>query len=430
MSKINYYASPRWSGEILDCSMPMTFDTYSKCSFNCLYCFSYFQKSHTMTTKDYQDNVIVEHVNPDIIEKLFNLDDTTSGAYKQFFSYVRNRIVMQWGGLSDQFDEYERRQGVTLRLLEIFKRHNYPLCFSTKGTWWVYDDRYRKFFKDQDNWNTKFSIINLDPERSKRMERGVDSPQERLKAMKELSTLNKGGVTLRLRPFIIGLSDRDDEYLDLIRLAKEHGASAVSTEFFCLERRADERLLQRYKAMSNVIGFNILEFYKKHTKGSGYLRLNYNIKTKFFEKMEDLCKSLNMRFYVSDAHHKERCANGSCCGLGASWNYSRGQFTEAMIIAKRKGEVRWEDISPHIEMFKDFLWIQAHGLNTNSPINRAKRKNQTMYDYFHEMWNSPNSAKSPYKYFGGMLLPVGLDVNKNVIYAYNSPYKGENNVRI
>jgi len=32
------YASPRWSQEILDCSMPMTFDTYSRCSYNCFYC--------------------------------------------------------------------------------------------------------------------------------------------------------------------------------------------------------------------------------------------------------------------------------------------------------------------------------------------------------------------------------------------------------
>ena len=41
------YGSPRWSGEICDCSMPLTFDTYSGCSYNCLYCFAYFQKSHT-----------------------------------------------------------------------------------------------------------------------------------------------------------------------------------------------------------------------------------------------------------------------------------------------------------------------------------------------------------------------------------------------
>lgn len=26
------YGSPRWTGEIADCSLPLTFDTYSNCS--------------------------------------------------------------------------------------------------------------------------------------------------------------------------------------------------------------------------------------------------------------------------------------------------------------------------------------------------------------------------------------------------------------
>lgn len=34
----DYYGSPRWSGEIMDCSMPVTFDQYSNCSFGCIYC--------------------------------------------------------------------------------------------------------------------------------------------------------------------------------------------------------------------------------------------------------------------------------------------------------------------------------------------------------------------------------------------------------
>ena len=42
------YASPRWSNEILDCSMPMSMDTYSKCAYNCLYCFAFFQKEHNV----------------------------------------------------------------------------------------------------------------------------------------------------------------------------------------------------------------------------------------------------------------------------------------------------------------------------------------------------------------------------------------------
>ena len=56
---------------------------------------------------------------------------------KQFKEYIKQRRVMQWGGLSDEFDGFERKYGVTLDLLRFFKEIDYPLCFSTKGTWWA-----------------------------------------------------------------------------------------------------------------------------------------------------------------------------------------------------------------------------------------------------------------------------------------------------
>lgn len=78
-------------------------------------------------------------------------------------------------------------------------------------------------------------------------------------------------------------------------------------------------------------------FYKKYSVQSGYLRLNRKVKEPFFRNMKELCDQLGMRFYVSDAHFKELCHNGSCCGLPPTWNYSRGQFCEALNICKRKG---------------------------------------------------------------------------------------------
>lgn len=236
----NDYGSPRWSKEILDCSMPMTFDTYSACAYNCLYCFSFYQKSHSMgkggCKKGKQEYQVgdVRSVSIPRVKKIF------SAGYKgQFIEYVRDRKVMQWGGLADQFDEYERRYGVTLELLKFFKDIDYPLSFSTKGVWWLKDKRYLDLFRGQRNWNCKFSIINLDPNKAKRMEGGVVSPEKRLDAIKRFTDLGAGGATLRLRPFIIGHSDRGDEYLRLIERAYKAGATAVSTEFFCLESRAE-----------------------------------------------------------------------------------------------------------------------------------------------------------------------------------------------
>ena len=415
------YPSPRWSGEILDCSMPMTFDQYNRCSYNCLYCFSYFQKALKKFNplfkeeKSYQKETL-KCVNVKRVKEIFTLKRKS-----QFAPYIKAKYVMQWGGLGDPFDEYEREHGVGLELLEFFKEINYPICFSTKGTWWTKDDRYVKLFKGQKNWNVKFSIINYDSKLASKIECGCPSVEERLSAIKTVARFGAGGVTLRLRPFIIGMSDLHSGYMDLIERCADLGAGALSTEFFCLEGRAHTELKKRYDKMSKALGFDILDFYRRNSKGAGYLRLNWKIKKQYIDRMEQICKRVGMRFYVSDAHHKDKCFNGSCCGLGEEWNYCRGQFTSVLVKARKRsdGRVYWsKDMEPYVKMFKSFLWRKADNFNTQGARVRAGRWKQTMYDYIHEVWNSPNSLKSPYKYFGGLLKPVGVDYNKDVIYKY------------
>lgn len=424
------YCSPRWSGEMTDCSMPMTFDQYDHCSYNCLYCFSWFQKS----LKAYNTQMVHQHdtsyqtneirtVNVQSIKNLFD-GKTTTGQKGQFSDYVKQRMVMQWGGLCDPFDNYEKKHGVGLDLLQHFSKIHYPICFSTKGTWWTEDDRYMRLFKGEKNWNVKFSIINLDPVVADKMEKGVPTPAERIEAIKRVAKICPGGVTLRLRPFIIGMSDVNNAHLELIRQAADAGASAVSTEFFCLEDRAHAGTKSRYLEMNEAVGFDIREFYKRNSPGMcGYLRLNWKLKEKYVLPMRDLAHKLGMRFYVSDAHWKNLCDGGSCCGLPESFNYSRAQYTELLYIAQLREDKRvyWHDMGPQIDMFKKVRYIYAEGFNTVGSRARTRRWNDTLYDYLKSIWNAPNNAKSPYKYFAGLFIPVDRDKEGNVVYEYR-PY--------
>lgn len=151
------YQSPRWSGEICDCSMPVALDTYNVCSYNCLYCFGIFQKNRI---RNY--NFEVKSVNPKTIRKLFTNclnDEPKTNMEKQFYPYIRDRITVQWNGLADGFDDYEREYGVTLELLKFFDEIDYPLSMGTKAAWWTEDDRYMSLLsKHTHNWHVKFSI--------------------------------------------------------------------------------------------------------------------------------------------------------------------------------------------------------------------------------------------------------------------------------
>lgn len=408
-----YYNSPRWTNEIADCSMPMTFDTYSNCSFGCLYCFSQFQRAIGGGKENYLQKS-VENVNPKKIKQMFSDPDKYAG---QFATYIKQRRVMQWGGLSDEFDGYERKYGVTLDLLRFFKEINYPLCFSTKATWFTKDERYMELIRGQKNWNFKFSIITKDAEKARVMEKGVPSPEERLKAIERIASAGAGGATLRLRPFIIGIST--PTYLDLIRDAGNRGATALSTEFMCVEQRSNT-LRERMPIFNQLCGFDFMEFYKKYSVSSGYLRLNRKVKEPFIRNMKAVCDEIGMRFYVSDAHFKELCCNGSCCGLPADWNYSRGQFCEALQIAKKNGFVFYSDIQKDIEELHKYDWGRAEGYNANSSEKRAHFYGMTMANYMRWLWNNPQAGQSPYKLFEGILIPDGKDEQGNIIYKYKT----------
>jgi DNA repair photolyase len=406
---VGHYQSPRLSGEIYDCSMPVTLDTYSGCSYGCLYCFSNFQREIGPGAKSLGT---LKTINAETVKRIF----TDPSYNKTFGTFLSKKFPIQWGGLSDQFDENERKHGVTLELLRFFREIEYPISFSTKSAWWVYDKRYRECFEGFPWWNVKFSIITLEEDKARVIENECPTPKERLSAMKEASQFVGGGVTLRLRPFIIGLSERT--CVELIQKAAECGATAVSTEFFCMETRSRGGKSWRYPTMSRAIGFDIEAFYKQHSRGAGYLRLNREVKREYVDLMEQACKDNGLRFYVSDAHFKERCANGSCCGLPETWHYNRGQQTQAVVLAKRQGTVRWSEISEDLEWAKTVAHKNSDWNNTSSEM-KAKFFGQSMYDYLRYCWNHPTMSKSPYQAFGGILKPVSVDEEGNVVYKYD-----------
>lgn len=301
-------------------------------------------------------------------------------------------------------------------MLKFFKEINYPLCFSTKAAWWTQDKRYMDLVKGQKNWNFKFSIITLDEEKARIIEKGVPTPLQRLDAIERIAEADAGGATLRLRPFVIGVST--PTYLDLIREAANRGATALSTEFFCVEERS-KTLKEFMPTLSELCGFDVMEFYRKYSVSTGYLRLNRKIKAPFIHNMRDLCKEVGMRFYVSDAHFKELCCNGSCCGLPPEWNYSKGQWCEALQIAKKNGQVRFSEVCGDINSLLDFPMGKAQGYNLKSTENRAHFAGMSMADYMRWLWNNPQNGQSPYKLFEGVLRPTIKDEDGNLIYIYD-----------
>lgn len=106
MNKISEtYQSPRWTGEIADCSLPVTFDTYSNCSFGCVYCFSQYQRGIGASKEAYlnKDTSGEEHLRQmKSVEE--ELENTTSEHRKRD---LRKRLQR----LKKQLNQYDCYRG-------------------------------------------------------------------------------------------------------------------------------------------------------------------------------------------------------------------------------------------------------------------------------------------------------------------------------
>lgn len=171
-------------------------------------------------------------------------------------------------------------------------------------------------------------------------------------------------------------------------------------------------------------------YHSQSLQKSGLMRLNYEIKRPYMDALQSVCEATGLRFYVSDAHHKEKSDCAACCGLPNEGSpvshFFRGHFAQALQIAKHKGWVEWEDISGAVEEFNGVPFNRAAGLNAPTK-ERAERYYQPLSGYIQAQWNNIDSAKSLTRYFGGVLVPCGTDHRGNVIYLFNQPYsvKGE-----
>jgi very-short-patch-repair endonuclease/predicted nucleic acid-binding Zn ribbon protein len=126
------------------------------------------------------------------------------------------------------------------------------------------------------------------------------------------------------------------------------------------------------------------------------------------------------------------------CGLpetGDKWwsHWSRRQMTEVIVQAKRahdKGQ-------PRLFNYEDWRPDWAHQTRLNDMIslgnwhNLRIKKNTTFGDHMRVKWNNPKHPRGPFKYFGGVLYPVGLDTETNdLIYKYREWQPGDNRMNL
>lgn len=418
--KVGAYESPRWSTEFLTCSMPVTFDQYGRCGWDCIYCFAAFQRSACQKKKFWSGDVVTS---VDAQRAIKALKGTSERSYdKQFRDYLRTGKMFQWGGMSDPFCPYERKFGVGLEILEALAGEKRGICFNTKGTWWTRDAKYVDLFRGEKNWVCKVSITTLDERLRKIVEPMSPSSLERFKALKRISDFSVLPPILRMRPFIIGVTD--PHHTEMIKMAADCGVKIINIEFLCVEQRC-LYFRNRAATLSREIGFDLFKFYKKYSNSKGYMRLNWNIKQRFVEEAAEACDKYGCKLYMADNNCRGRIPM-MIYGASSLMPCNQGQWVEAIrICVEEHRPATWGDIAKHVPWTKNFIWRLASGFNTGCTGKRARFFNFSFFEWMRFMWNHPQEARSPFKMFEGYLIPKDVDANGDIRYVIDTDHRKE-----
>ena len=144
MTVVKTYTNPLLpTSQFVMCGNCFRADMYHSCDFGCRYCFSNVRGGKF--ERDFQV------ANVDLIRKWFKQaieDKDVSHIKKEFLNH---RVPIHLGGLTDPFQECEKKYRATYRFLEITKYYKYPVNISTKTAhledmyWEILDPSYHTF---------------------------------------------------------------------------------------------------------------------------------------------------------------------------------------------------------------------------------------------------------------------------------------------
>ena len=157
-------------------------------------------------------------------------------------SWKREQVVI--GTATDPYQPAEGRWRLTRGAIGAFSDASTPIGIITRGPLIVRDVDVLTEAARRAEVSVTFSIPTLDPEIWRLTEPGTAPPRQRLRALR---TLVDAGIkaSVGMAPILPGISDRPDLLDDVVRAARDAGATAVWTNVLYLKPGTREHFLDR-----------------------------------------------------------------------------------------------------------------------------------------------------------------------------------------
>src|SRR3989442_5200572 len=147
------------------------------------------------------------------------------------------------GAATDPYQPAEGRYKLTRACLEVLRDASNPFSIITRGPMIVRDVDVLVEASGRATVSVTFSVPTLDEDVWKRTEPSTAHPRQRLKALKELVD---AGVkaSVGMAPILPGISDRPEQLREVVRAAREAGATGIWANLLFLRPGTREHFLE------------------------------------------------------------------------------------------------------------------------------------------------------------------------------------------
>lgn len=364
------YTSPfNVNNQIYFCGVPFRMDSYSGCTHGCKYCFVRAAEL-TSASRDNRGQYIISADIQDIRRNMLTALDSNSSRESIVIEWLRHRVPIHWGGMSDPFQHAERKFRTSKKIMELLSWYEYPTVISTKGivlTDLADDPEYLKLLKEG-KYLVQISLITDNDEFIGRIEPGTPSAARR---METLAKLADAGIytAVRIQP-VIPNSIVERGIPEFVEKLSKIGVKHVIAEAYKVPIRANKEVQEIWELCPETPR----EYYQYNdVKSAGFeLLLPTWRKWQYVKVLIKACHENGITYGAADNDLRDMGDTVCCCGTDNvpgfenNWKYEAGHAAK---IAKEKGYVHLKDMQQ--------FWHGEKAFSIHNDVLRHQSKAET-----------------------------------------------------
>ncbi len=373
------------TSQIAYCGLPLRLDSYRGCQFGCRYCFARTRGG------EFQGEGPIQGASHNSLENIFRRAERSEPDKQSMLGqFLRRRTPLHFGGMSDPFQPIEKKQRVTLAMMESLAARNYPTVISTRGTM-IADPEYLRLLAGHTVVQVSLSTTHDDLARV--VEPNSPRPSEMIHLINTLSTAGVK-VTCRWQPYIPGLSEAPQEFI--ARVA-EAGATHVGLEHLKVPLEGSPRWQALTRGLKRDLRREwVLEGGRRD--GREYV-LPAEKKLPTILAARSAAARCRVTFGAADNDFQFLSDTDCCCSGVDQFDGFDGWFKHQIGYAVRRSRGKQITYGAISREWRPKGSIDRF-LNSKSRLGTRFGSEGDLKDHVRRRWNNPNSPDSPATFHG------------------------------